>query len=442
MKCCRNSKFSNLQEALDFMEDRIVTGRMKFEEILRDVKPLFPFREERLIHVAGTNGKGSTGAFVSSLLQEKGENVLHFTSPHVYQYTERFRYNGEPIDEEHFLQAMCMVEERLQCNSRIRPTYFLYSMMIASVLAEILGPDRIVLEAGIGGRRDSTNIYNAGYQIITPIGLDHKKTLGDTLPEIAYQKGGIFKRGSYALSAPQKREVERVLYFCAEQEGTDLDVIRKTGTWKKPNQFEYDWVTYTLSMPAKYQMENAITALEFIDRLSAKEGFFLNEAQRKRAIQKTVLPGRFSVLMKHPLFLSDGAHNAHGIRALDRSLPANRAILFFAMHKDKVTEKAFEDFSKTFRETYFIAMEDADYGFYAKHPDIPVLRTLDEAMSKIKPGETGVIVAAGSLYLAEFFQEVKHEYTDKSTENETAPFGSGTYHPGSVSHSVPGNVGI
>lgn len=271
------------------------------------------------VHVAGTNGKGSTTAFFCKILEQTGIKVGMFTSPHLITFEERIRINGAYIPKEDVTRLGNML---LEMQFDVSPTMFDYCLAMAVLYFKEQNCDIMVMETGIGGRYDSTNALGVPeVAIITKIGYDHMAVLGNTLEEIAWEKAGIIKPGSSIVIHEQERVVEQVLR-------QQLDKVRTSTLYMAPNE-EFDFIkSIPMKMKGGYQIENAATAswaARILFRNWNKKGK-LNltkeeeEAYIRKGISETFWKGRMEIVNEQPFFMIDGAHNSHGVNALAKSL--------------------------------------------------------------------------------------------------------------------------
>jgi len=271
------------------------------------------------VHVAGTNGKGSTTAFFCKILEQTGKKVGMFTSPHLITFEERIRINGAYIPKEDVTRLGNML---LEMQFDVSPTMFDYCLAMAVLYFKEQNCDIMVMETGIGGRYDSTNALGVPeVAIITKIGFDHMAVLGNTLEEIAWEKAGIIKPGSSIVIHEQERVVEQVLR-------QELDKVRTSIIYMAPNE-EFDFIkSIPMKMKGGYQIENAATAswaARILFRNWNKKGK-LNltkeeeEAYIRKGISETFWKGRMEIVNEQPFFMIDGAHNSHGVNALAKSL--------------------------------------------------------------------------------------------------------------------------
>lgn len=274
----------------------------------------------RFVHVAGTNGKGSTCALLASVLQQAGYRVGLFTSPALYRFEDRIRVNGLAITPERLLEVTLSVKEAAEAMSE-HPTEF---ELLTAVAFEHFARERcdiVVAEVGLGGRLDSTNVIEAPeVAIITPISFDHRAMLGDTLARIASEKAGIIKSGTCVVSAPQEPVVSEVIEETAKAVRATVvavDRARLTGT---TTCFSYrDRDALVLGLSGTFQLVNAATALDALDVLKAR-GWNISERAIRQGLEQATWAGRFERVCSDPLIIFDGGHNIAGMEALIRAL--------------------------------------------------------------------------------------------------------------------------
>jgi dihydrofolate synthase/folylpolyglutamate synthase len=304
-----------------------------------------PQRGLPFIHVAGTNGKGSTCAFLSRILQESGAKVGCFTSPHLMDFCERICINGQMIPR----REVTRLGNRLLAEDfGVTPTMFDYCLVMAVLYFVEQGCDVAVFETGLGGRLDSTNaLGNPQVAVITRIGYDHMAILGDTLEEIAGEKAGILKPGVPAVFAPQEPQVLQVLQEAAAEKGLAEPGFVTVVTEADRLQAE----AMHPGLPGAYQLENAATAMRAARIYFAGRRPGLPQKRCEQCIQRGIAnarwPGRMEILSEHPFLMVDGAHNSNGIHALRTSLeelyPGERFHFVMAVMADKDYEQMVEE---------------------------------------------------------------------------------------------------
>ena len=302
------------------------------------------------VHVAGTKGKGSTSAMIASILTAQGYKVGLYTSPHLHSATERIRVNGQPISQQQFaavVERIWPTVERIGSSGGYGGvTTFEAMTAMAFVHFRDIGADFQVMEVGLGGRLDSTNIVKPRVCAITSISLDHTATLGDTVAKIAFEKAGIIKEGVPVIVAPQTDEAMTVIVDVARQRGAPLLSVAEHSSWQKRRSDMCGQVftltsaesTYELETPllGDYQMENAATAVAVAETLREK-GVELDDDSIRRGVRDVHWPARLQVLATPDkggkLLVVDGAHNPYSmerlVEALREHFSYERLILIF-----------------------------------------------------------------------------------------------------------------
>lgn len=311
-----------------------------------------PQDQLKFVHVAGTNGKGSTCAYLASILQAAGLRTGLFTSPYLITFEERIRVDGANIAYDELVEATLLVKEQAEAMAD-HPTEFELMTAVALVHFARRGCDIVVLEVGLGGRLDSTNVIDAPEAaVIARIGLDHTKLLGTTLAAIAGEKAGIVKPGSAVVSWPQEPEAMAVVERAAADAGDALAVV-------DPSRLSADPVDWSASgAPARpfsygrfadlrtrllgsYQPANAALAIETADALRGR-GWPVDDDAVRQGVAEAVWPGRFEIVRAgegEPTVVVDGGHNPQGARALVDSLndvfPGRKPVFVIGVLEDK-----------------------------------------------------------------------------------------------------------
>ena len=315
----------------------------------------------KVIHIAGTNGKGSTAAFINNILIEAGYNTGLYTSPYIEHFTERIKLNNLEISENDLAGITETVKasvEKIKADNKPLPTEFDVITAIALIWFEKCDADVAVLETGMGGRLDSTNVVpSPELAVITSISYDHMAVLGNTLPEIAYEKAGIIKTGIDVLLYPQRKEVYPVfekkcfsenarLHNCiigipgkdkASPDGQYMDIdLSKAEDPIVRTDFKQTSLKITLL--GEHQIKNASMAVNAAAILRNK-GWNITDTAIIEGLKKTRWNGRFEILRKNPFFLIDGGHNSEGIESLTSSInsifPGKKVIFIFGVLADK-----------------------------------------------------------------------------------------------------------
>ena len=303
-----------------------------------------PHKALRFVHVAGTNGKGSTAAMLDSCLRAAGYKTGLFTSPYINRFNERVQVDGVPIPDGDLVRLVERVQPAAAAMADT-PTEFEFITALGMLWFAEQRCDIVVLEVGLGGALDSTNVIDPPEcAVITALGLDHVKELGPTLADIAAAKAGIIKPGSPAVSYGGAPEADRVIAAAARACGAPLTVVdftrlRLRGAGLDGQTFDFDGLAgLTLPLLAGYQPRNAAVAVTALRALRAR-GWDIPDEAIRRGLASVRWPGRFELLRRSPPFLLDGSHNAHGMRATADSLrslfPGQKFVFLVSIMADK-----------------------------------------------------------------------------------------------------------
>jgi dihydrofolate synthase/folylpolyglutamate synthase len=324
-----------------------------------------PQQSFKSIHVAGTNGKGSTCHMLAAILQQAGYKTGLYTSPHVKEFGERIRVNGEMINES-FVTGF--VEHTRELTEKIQPSFFELTVAMAFDYFAAQKVDIAIIETGLGGRLDSTNVISPILSVITNIGFDHTNILGNTLPLIAYQKAGIIKKNTPVVIGEILPETKNVFVQEANEKEAPLffaqsrffaEFIEPTGNLLFCNVKDNQTNTVEklrLDLNGIYQAKNICTVLCAVDLLK-KQGYTLTESHLHTALenvkQLTGMRGRWDILQLHPTVIQDVAHNTDGIAQvllqLESNYPAARIHFVLGFVKDKDVEHVLELFPEDAR---------------------------------------------------------------------------------------------
>ena len=306
-----------------------------------------PQKELKFIHIAGTNGKGSTAAMLSSILEEAGYRVGLYTSPFINRFNERMQVNHQPIPDEELAALTEYVRPHADAMAD-SPTEFELITALAMVWFARQKCDIVVLEVGMGGELDSTNIIDVPEAaVIAAMGLDHVKELGPTMADIARAKAGIIKEGGRVVSYGGNPEADEVIAaVCRARKASlrqpDFSAIVPGDFGLEGQTFSYKgWRGLRIPLVGAYQMNNAAVVLETVEVLRQRGWSVSDEAVRK-GLADTRWPARFEVLRRDPVFIVDGGHNPHGIRAtaesLSRLFPGRKITFVTGVMADKDVE--------------------------------------------------------------------------------------------------------
>lgn len=310
-----------------------------------------PERAVPSVLIAGTKGKGSVAALVAAGLSAGGYRVGLYTSPHLGSLRERIAVDGVPISEKDFAQRVSEIAPALEARDGITVSYRTwFEILTAAAFLHFRAArvDVAVLEVGLGGRLDATNVVEPEVSVITSISLDHTKTLGDSLEAIAREKAGILRDGGVAVFAPQRREARRALHAEARRRSVAVSEAGRDFTWRERHldagggSFDYagerSLEDVRLGLAGAFQIENASVALRTLEAL-VPCGFAVPEPAIRSAFAAARWPGRFELVPGEPVILLDGAHNPYSIEVLARSLgrifPGRRIVALLAASRDK-----------------------------------------------------------------------------------------------------------
>ena len=326
------------KEALDWLYGVQMFGvKLGLSGISRLLEELGVSRPRaRVIHVAGTNGKGSVCAFAESVARAAGYSTGLFTSPHLVRFNERIRVDGTEIADADVARLITRVRGHIE-HWQPQPTFFELTLAIAMLYFAERKVDFIILETGMGGRLDATNAVPKDVAVITPIGMDHTQYLGKTLHEIAKEKAAIIAWHRPAVSAVQEPEAVRVIHEVAQENDTECRIVNEK-------------CELPLGLAGEHQKQNAALALEAL-RL-AMPHFLCSEEQLRHGLTKTRWPGRFDEIS--PGIILDGAHNPHAVTALVRTWREThgeeKPVCLFAGAADKDLHGVLELLSPIVRE--------------------------------------------------------------------------------------------
>jgi dihydrofolate synthase/folylpolyglutamate synthase len=395
--------------------NEIRTAKLGLDRVSALVEELGnPHRGAKIVHVAGTNGKGSTCALIASALTAAGYRTGLFTSPHLIEPTERVLIDGVQVTAEEFAGAFDVVHqaaERLIARGALdlHPTYFETVTAMAFFLMREKNAEWWVLEVGLGGRLDATNIVLPRLSVITPVDFDHEAYLGGSLESIAREKAGILKAGVPAVIAPQRSEVMPVIEsrtaelrapliraseWCIEQ----LELDRR-GSRFRAKQFEIH-----CPLAGEHQVMNALTAVAALDCLEVPRSAI------EKGIRQTRWPGRLELLRERPDLILDGAHNPAGARALasyiERFYQGRRIWLIYGTMRDKAVGEVAGSLLPLASEVILTAPDQGRAARpealreYLDYPNARVAPTLSEALEMTRgAAPEDAIFITGSLYL-------------------------------------------
>ncbi len=414
----------NCNEAIEYIHSLEKFGINPGLERIRALCNLLgnPQKKLRVIHVAGTNGKGSTSTMICNILRKSGYNTGLFISPYVTDFRERIQYNGNMIDKFDLAECVEKVKTAIDAlnDTGIQPTEFEALTAAAFVYYEMKKCDFVVLETGLGGRLDSTNVIEAPYAtVITSISLDHTAILGDTIEKIAAEKCGIIKFGAETVLYPfQDEKVFPIVEKTCKDKCNDLRIpdtnkIKIIEEKLEGTLAEYDGIRFLLPLAGVHMIYNACTAIEAVRSLS-RLAINISDKAISEGIGMSVMPARMELIKKHPVIILDGGHNEGCAHALSdfikKHLERKRIIMVSSMMADKdymsylsVVAPLADIFIAT-RVDMLRALPSGELMIsasdYCKNcHDVPIpSKALTAARNIMQPDD--VLIVCGSFYLA------------------------------------------
>lgn len=419
----------NYEEAIEYIHSTYKFGsKLGLENIGRLTELLGnPQDSYKVIHVAGTNGKGSTCNLIKEVLVDAGYKTGLFISPYLEEFTERIQVNNKPIDKDSLSRITTLVKDKIDImlsEGYNHPTEFEVVTAIGFEYFKEQNIDFLVLEVGLGGRFDSTNIVKSPLlSVITSISYDHTEYLGDTLEKIAYEKAGIIKENSNVVIFPQGENIKNVIRKKAIENNTKVYEVSSKNIEKIKSDITGQWFKYLkkdvfnidelkINLLGEHQLLNALTALQSLEVIK-KEGYNISSENVKNGFSKCKFPGRFEVINKNPLIVLDGGHNTDGIKQLSRTLEEyfkdKKIIFFYGMLKDKDPKAFFDYILPLAKEVYTLTpaspravkAEDLAKSIESNYNiKATALQSYDLVLTVLKSADKSDIIAfAGSLYL-------------------------------------------
>ena len=392
-----------------------------------------PHLETPTVHIAGTKGKGSTVAMVSSVLARQGFTTGMFISPHLHSFRERICVNGLPVSESEFGALVedlwPFVEAVEQSGEHSGVTVFELLTAMAFLHFQRMNAGFQVLEVGLGGRLDSTNLVSPNVTAITSVSLDHTSILGDTVAQIASEKAGIIKPGVPVVTAPQSPAALDAIRAVAREQASPIIEVGKDLTWELESadlsgqsfvvHGRRDDYRLRMSLLGDYQLENAAISVGILEELM-RQGFHISNSAMEDGLKQVSWPCRLEVLGRNPLLLADGAHNPYSMQRLCRSLSGyfdyRRVILLFGASSDKNLADmvsviaGLDPVVITTASRHPRSMPAGDLAGLFSHAGISAQPTenvalgLDTARSLADPGD--LVLATGSLFVAAEVREL------------------------------------
>jgi dihydrofolate synthase / folylpolyglutamate synthase len=416
-----NMSLSSYQDSLDYLYGLQKYG-IKFglnctENILARLGD--PHRRLRCIHIAGTNGKGSTAAMLASILTQHGFRVGLYTSPHLVRFTERFRINDQEVTPERILNVLEQVRRVL--DDRETPTFFEMVTAMGFLYFAEEEVDWAIVEVGMGGRLDATNVIQPLVSVITNISYDHQEFLGNTLAAIAREKAGIIKEGVPVVTASRQPLVQAILKATCLRHGitltrlgSDFRARRNPDGTLNYHGIKRHWPSLNLDLTGLHQVNNAALALAVLEVLEKHGALSIDPDAVESGLPKARWPARLEVLAENPTIILDGAHNASGAESLREALKQcysyDRLHLVLGIMADKDIRGILRRLlplaeSAIFTQPRYSRAADPEVlralatPYIQKHYVIPNAASAIE-QARLLAGPNDLICIAGSLYFA------------------------------------------
>lgn len=401
-----------LDELYSYSMHGIKLGLENIKTLCRELGE--PQKNYKVIHIAGTNGKGSTSTTIETILLEAGYKVGKYTSPHILKFNERIRANGQDISDEEIVKYYQIVKEVI-AKTGIRPTFFEVTTAMMFKYFSDLGLDYVVLETGMGGRFDATNVCEAELCVITNVSLDHTEYLGDTIYKIAKEKAGIIKNTPKVVVADSNPEFLKAI---SEEKAEIINVLEKYKDTAMELDFE-KFITkidlgdekYNFSLFGNYQFKNFLTAYEVAIQLGIDKEII------KRASEKVVWQCRFERYCQNPLVVLDGAHNEDGMRELckiiEQGYKSEEVVIITSILKDKDVKHMLNLMRRIADNIIFTSLEENPRGTNGEKifeqlenkKGCVVENNMKKAYELAKSYNKKIIVVCGSFYTLSKFKE-------------------------------------
>lgn len=413
----------NYKEARVYLDETAKYGSVLGLENMRELLKRLGNPQDRLkfIHIAGTNGKGSVSAYLAATLKMAGYVVGRYISPTLFSYRERIQVGEAYIKRDALARLVTTIAQAITemiADGKPHPTIFEVETVLGFLYFEEENCDIVVLETGLGGELDATNVVRTSVmEVITPIGMDHMGFLGNSLSEIASSKAGIIKENTVVVSAQQKPAARDVIASVCQAKRCSLYIADVTAAEDvsygyKEQRFSYGgYRDLEITLAGVHQIQNAVIAVEAVHRLK-DVGFPVSKQQLRDGLRDTVWNGRFTVIGEEPLFLIDGAHNRDAAIVLKESLKmyfTNRKVFYImGVFKDKEYEEIVKLTVPLAKHVITIQTPDKKRAMSAKslaqvvrkyHDSVESAETIEAAVfrSLAMAGKDDVIVAFGSL---------------------------------------------
>ena len=416
----------NYEEAMNFIQNTNKFGSVLGLDNIRELLERLgnPQDQLRVVHIAGTNGKGSTLAFLAGIFRESGYRAGRYVSPASFSYEERFRINEENISKKDlcfYMEKIKNVAEEMVKDGLSHPTMFEIETALSFLYFLDKKVDVVLLETGMGGRLDATNVVKKPIAtVIASIGMDHMQFLGDTLEKIASEKAGIIKEGCPVISYDNTKEVNKVIKNKAKQMHAKVTFVNSTGIRVLQESLNGESFSYRSSdgrwyekieipLLGRHQINNAALALETLNVI--KNYYCISDFQTEDGMRKTIWRGRIEILEREPMVICDGAHNPDGAKSLLSFLQNNftnqRLIYIMGVLSDKDYEQMVQILAPVADKIYTVAPDNPRAlssrelcNCISKyHQNVEERQRLAECLSEVrqKAEKDDVIIICGTL---------------------------------------------
>jgi dihydrofolate synthase/folylpolyglutamate synthase len=388
-----------------------------------------PQERFRAVHIAGTNGKGSTAAFIASILQAAGYRVGLYTSPHLIDFSERIKVNDKPITRQEIIGLTSLIRELIDGNTCFsppggaHPTFFEFATAMAFGYFADAGVDIVVVETGMGGRLDATNVLNPLVSVITNISLEHQQYLGHTLEKIAREKAGIIKTNATVLSGVKQDEAQGVIAQECQAKAADLYCLNTHFAWRlkssdlQGQSFDLhthaaEYIDLRIGLLGDFQLSNAALAVGAVELLD-KQGIAVTKPAIRQGLLTANWRGRLQIISRQPYLVLDGAHNPQANRALAANLPRlfdySSLVLILGVLQDKDANKILAEWINI-ADVIILTKPDSDRAAAPRdlaqlippnnHKQVIIRETIGQALAYAQDTAkaTDLICVTGSLY--------------------------------------------
>lgn len=371
----------------EMKEDISDPDEFGFEEYRKQVRELGdPQHDIPVIHVAGTNGKGSTCNILYQILREQGYSVGLFTGPHLGELVERIEVDGELIERQQIGEIYTEIRDE---------NFSMFESLVIIAFKHFINEevDVAVIETGCGGKRDATNIVDPEVSVITNVGLDHSHILGETVPEIAEEKAGIIKEGKPTVTQAEEPALSRIREK-AEETNSELSEADKhvEEIDQNPLKLKYGGETFRPSIQGSYQVKNINLALEALEQA---ENFEVSDESVLEGLANLKVPGRMEKVSEDPDLVLDGAHNLEGVEMLVDSIEKFDTVVFGCMGKKPYREMIGR--LRLYADRFVLTVPDKDHAWRPSEEDLD-LKIVEDPVEAVEEAEGDTLVT-GSLYL-------------------------------------------